>query len=226
MNSIRIVSALMRKDLRLHWRGILLTQLIVIVFVFWTFRLASRNVPRGEYAGAAALFNINFIAALLWTEWLVSREKTKGTIAWLRTLPIADAQLVIAKFAAYLLIVGFLWIASTLLLVPWYWTRAGLLSMVLGFCALAAFGTMSIGARWRFRQKVGQTLPFAVLILPVFLIAFANDRKTALVLQIGNWASTAAGKLVVSSLLLAFSGLCCAWTMRWVSRADTQKLLE
>ena len=226
MNSVRILSALVRKDLRLHRRGILLTYLIVIGFVFWTFSFASRNVSRGEYASAAALFNINFIAALLWTEWLVSREKAKGTIAWLRTLPISDAQLVIAKFAAYILIVGLLWMSSTLLLVPWYWTRAGLISMVLGFCALTAFGTMSLGARWKFRQKAGQVLPVGVLLLPVVLIALANDRKVALVSQIRNWTSTAAGKLVVSGLLLAFSGLCCAWTMRSVSRADTEKLLE
>ncbi len=225
MNSLRTLSALVRKDLRLHWRGILLTQLLVIASGFFTFRFTSK-VPRSESVNAAALFNFNFIAALLWTEWLVSREKTKGTIAWLRTLPISDAQIVTAKFAVYLLIIGLLWIISTLLLAPWYWTRTGFLTSVLAFCALAAFGTISLGARWRFRQKVGHVLPLVVLLLPVVLIALANDCKTALVIQIGNWASTAAGKLVVIGLLLAFSALCFAWTMRWVSRSDTQNLLE
>ena len=223
MNSIRIVLSLVRKDLRLHGLGIVLVGLMLIVTLFGVFKLAPSNVPR---SGNIGIFNFNFIGAILWTEWLVSREKTKGTIAWLRTLPISDSQIVSAKFASYLLIAGSIWMTSTFLLVPWFWTRAGLLTSILAFCALAAFGSMQLGARWRFRQKAGQALPLVALCLAVASIGSANDRKVAPVVHVVQWASTAAGKLVLSGLLLACSGLFCAWTMRWVSRSDTQKLLE
>ena len=223
MNSIRIVAALVRKDLRLHGLGILLVGLMLIVTLSAAFKHAPTNIPRSANIG---IYNFNFIGAMLWTEWLVSREKTKGTIAWLRTLPISDSQIVSAKFVSYLLIAGSIWMTSTFLLVPWFWTRAGFLTSILAFCALAAFGSMQLGARWRFRQKVGHVLPVVVLLLPVALIGSANDRKVAPVVHVVQWASTAPGKLVVSGLLLTCSGLCCAWTARWVSRSDTENLMD
>jgi hypothetical protein len=31
----------------------------------------------------ALVFNINFLLALLWSEWLITRERSKRTFAWL-----------------------------------------------------------------------------------------------------------------------------------------------
>ena len=39
---------------------------------------------------AAFVFNINMLLAAFWSEWLISREKTKGTFAWLRACPIGS----------------------------------------------------------------------------------------------------------------------------------------
>lgn len=73
---------LIANDLRLHWRGVLGLELGMLGFMALLFRVALASPTPGVVVSATVNFNI--IAIVQFGNWLVSREKTKGTFAWLR----------------------------------------------------------------------------------------------------------------------------------------------
>ena len=92
----RHVLALMGKDLRIHWKGVAAAHAGALAITGLGIALGN---PQETGVLPAFVSNLNFLCALLWGEWFVSREKTKGSFAWLRTLPIRTADLCLAKFA-------------------------------------------------------------------------------------------------------------------------------
>jgi hypothetical protein len=214
---------LVRNDLHLHGIALGATVIAVVVLLYAVKALE----PSGSDPSAVGLIlNLNLVMVLVWGEWLVSREKTKGTIGWLRTLPVPSGALVMSKIATYMLACVVLWTASTILFVPHYFfPRAWLLWLALQSMLIFA-GTLSVCGRFRFRQKVGQLLPLVVIGVPlVGLLALRRVVPDAVahlqVVLLGG-----AGLAAISVGLLASSAGVVAITSAWVRNAETFELTE
>lgn len=214
---------LVRKDLRLHGMAMGMTVAAVVGLLYSVQAIR----PFGSDAPAAGLIlNLNLVMVLVWGDWLVSREKTKGTIGWLRTLPVTSGALVMSKIATYMLACVTLWAASTILFVPHYFfPRAWLLWLALQSMLIFA-GTLSVCGRFRFRQKVGQLLPLVVIGVPlVGLLALRRAMPEAVAhMQVIAFGRTALA--AVSVVLLAVSASVVAVTRAWMDNTETFELAE
>ena len=92
----RQLAVLVAKDLRLHWRALAGAMAGTLTLA----AAAAYAIPQGSGPRVALVFNLNLMLALLWSEWLITRERSKGTFRWLRTLPVDDRAVVGSKFAA------------------------------------------------------------------------------------------------------------------------------
>jgi hypothetical protein len=208
------------KDARLHGRAasavIVGTLIFLATLVFF--------IPQGVGPRVALVFNINFLLALLWSEWLITRERSKRTFAWLRTLPIDDRALAGSKFVASAGLSGLFWVLSIALFAREFWRPVGtwivLLTLVL------AFGGLAIAAKWRFSWRVGHIGPLVVFAAPLLLfMAIAGDgtdrRDAVMALWNAPW-----GRSVVSVSVFLFYVAIVIITTRWVARADTVDLVD
>lgn len=210
------VIALMQKDARLHGRAIASAQAAVlgIAALAWTLK------PDADAANTTLLFNFNVLLAGFWGEWLISREKTKGTFAWLRATTVTDAELVLSKFLAAGLCTTTLWVATAVVFV-----RPGRLEAVAVWAGLLTFSALAVACRWRFEAKMGQVLPYVALLVPL-TVMIAVTRVTGLEIDPGGWLDTPIRHVA------AIAFFTCCWlalfdiVRRWVRRCDTYQLLE
>lgn len=216
------IRALVLKDFRIHGRDILVTQcgLFALIGVLTYLEPAEPSLL------ASAIFNFNFLLAAFWSEWLISREKVKGTFAWLRACPIDDRELVSAKFVAVAICTTPLWVATSVIFTGAYWFPGRTGAWITLHAVLLAFGALAVASRWRFGQKLGQMLPFLLLavVMGVFIVASRQGQSVPVDPEI-LLRSTVGQVMLASSALVAYAGIV-AWTLRWVRRSDTATLLE
>lgn len=217
----RHIRALVANDVRLHGRGILLTQVGIVAFVW----VASR-FPRAPGALVSLVCNLNLILALLWGDWLVSREKLKGTFGWVRTLPVSDRDLVAAKFLSMTACSSMLWVLTSLPFLGGYFADGRAAEWTVLLLSFIAFGALSIGIRWRFTQKLGMTVPLLIVLVPLLLLIAAKQQHPGTVQAVyGLWDHPAGKAAVAGGLICGLAGVF-LWTERWVRRSDTFRLLE
>ncbi len=214
---------LVRKDLRLHGMAIGATVAAVVVLLY---SVNAIKPSATDTSAVGLILNLNLVMVLVWGDWLVSREKTKGTIGWLRTLPVTSGALVMSKIATYMLACVTLWVASTILFVPHYFfPHAWLLWLALQSMLIFA-GTLSVCGRFRFRQKVGQLLPLVVIGVPlVGLLALRRTMPEA-VAHVQVIAFGGSGLAAISAALLALSAGIVTITSAWIDGAETFELAE
>ena len=222
MGNVRNLLVLMAKDLRLHRRE------LGLAFVAW-FGLATLWVY--SQAGRPInplfpVFLVNAMAASFWGEWLISREKTKGTFLWLRTLPIGDTELVASKFASQAVWCSALWIPSSLLLAPGAlpsdrWPTWGVLYLI-----LLVGGASIVATRWRFQQKMAQAAPIMVAPLLAIVFLFADSAGLVGTRVLADWWASPVGKATTAALLAATYGATIWATTAWVSRSETTRFIE
>lgn len=216
------VAALVAKDARIHGRDIALTQVGILVLV----GLMAAAKPGEVVSLATAVFSFNLLLAGFWGEWLITREKTKGTFAWIRSCPVDDTDLVVAKFLAVGLCLVSLWSASSLIFLRDYlvFTRPGVWLALQA--ALLAFGMLSAATRFRFGPKAGQLVPF-VCVLAVFgAIGLLEQAGYLVDGDPGALLRSSAGQALVSAGAIAVAMALVAVTLGWVRRSDTERLLE
>jgi len=217
------IRALAAKDLQLHWRAIVTSQLAIVGVIL----LGKAMRPHGRPAELAVLvFTLNYLLAGYWGEWLVSREKGKGTVAWLRSLPVTDFDLVTSKLVAQAFCIVSLWaLSSGLSLWDFFFPRL-MATWAVVLLAILTFGALSLTCRWRFRQKAGQVLPFALaagLIVPFVL---ARRWGADVPRQLEALWTHGGGKAAVA-LALVVCYLAIWWgTLAWIRRSDTSRLVE
>lgn len=219
---LRHISALIANDLRVHGRAIGLTHAAMLAFIWFASRLR-------EDAEALFLliFNLNFLMALLWGDWLISREKLKGTFGWVRTLPVSDRDLVAAKFLSTATCCATLWASTTLLFVPRYFPGgAGMATWAVLLLALFACSGLSVAVRWRFTQKLGVLVPGALVLIPLLLLSGATRQGWNSPRMLQAFWDQPLGKAVAAAALACLAGLVFLLTERWVRRSDTFRLLE
>ena len=152
------VCVLVGKDLRIHARS------IALHLLGWTFLM--RVLVQAQHAMGltigqslpsmvvGASIPLCPLFAIVSAQWLIERERGKETFAWVRTLPVSDLHIVLAKFGAILVVcavVGVGWRIATLgidisltprqLVSSWliWWTFAGIAL----FCQLLFSGRLA-----------------------------------------------------------------------------------
>lgn len=221
-SSRRRILALLRKDVWIHGRDIALTQLGILGLLV----VMRQMSPDNPSSLATAMFGFNFVLAGFWSEWLITREKTKGTFAWLRACPVDDRELVSAKFMAASLCCAVFWLLSSAIVLRSYWFPSRLGIWVALLCALLAFGSLASATRFRFNQKVGQLLPFGVAALIVGVLNLLASAGHMLPIDPEVLLRTSGGRAVLTMSFVCWA-LACFWlTVMWVRRSDTTQLLE
>lgn len=217
---VRILGCLFYKDLLLHWKGVAGVTLSIVLAIYLAGIVAADGSRASE--PTALIFNLNLLASLFWGEWLVGREKTKGTLHWLRSMPISELELVASKaLAAWACTAGLWLLSSGIFLVQ---TPAQRTSRTLFLLFVA---TMSVCSRLRFPQKLGQLAPVIALMVPVAALVVLG-RTTgverpwpALPGESGSamwWAFAAGLGLGIVALIGA--------TSAWIQASDSTALRE
>jgi ABC-type transport system involved in multi-copper enzyme maturation permease subunit len=217
------ISALMAKDFRLHGRAIVGIQGGAMLLIF----LIGRAVPgRGISQELPFLFSLNYTCALfIWGDWLISREKIKGTFAWLRTLPISDRSIVTSKFLTCGFVCISMWIFTSFPFTGGYFS-AHWLTWIIIQLSLLAVAAISLAVRFRFTQKLGQILPALLVGVLVLPFVVAHSYGLAFTNQLTGLWNTVDGKALATAGLIALSVLAWWITARWMSQCDIYEILE
>ena len=214
------IRTLVGKDLRLHGRAIALTIAACLLLL----AAAIRVMPAGIGPRLSFVFNLNLLLTLMWSDWLITRERSKRTFAWLRGLPVDDRVLASGKFVVAAGCCVALWLVSSALFARELWTPPGT-ALVLQ-CGLVAFGALSVATKWRFPSRVGQVLPLVVVLMPVLLfMALKGEAAGSRDSLIAMWNAPYGKLAAVTSLLAVYAAIVVA-TVRWVTRADTFQLVD
>ena len=212
--------ALMAKDLRLHGRSLLLVLAGILLMMAVMMNYVSASVS----ANQAFVVQINFFMTLLLGEWLVVRERSTRSFAWLRSLPVDDRTLAFSKFILAAACGAVMWTLSSALFARGLWQPPGdALVLLLG---LLAFGAVCVATRWRLNWRYAHVVPIAIVGLPALaFIVYSEggpERQAAL---LAAWNAPygrplTAGGLVLVHVLTVWS------TVRWLERADTYEMVD
>ncbi len=216
----KAMKTLLQKDLRLHGWAIALTIAGALLLI----ALAQRLAPPAAGARMSFVFTMNLLLTLLWSDWLITRERSKGTFAWLRALPVDDAAVAGSKFAAAAGCCAVFWTTSSALFARELWRPPGTWLALLA--ALLTFGGLSIATKWRFPWRLGHVLPLVIVLVPMLLFMTLADDGTALREHLVMLWNAPYGRLAASTALLGLYGAIIAVTIRWVRRADTFQLVD
>jgi hypothetical protein len=179
-----------------------------------------------ESSSMGLILNLNLVMVLVWGDWLVSREKTKGTIGWLRTLPVPEGTIIIAKVATYMLGCVLLWVTSTLLYVPHYVFPGHWREWIALQCLLIFAGTVSVCGRFRFRQKLAQVQPLIVIGVPLALHLILLRTAPSAAARLAGIASQPM-MVTAGAVALIGASACVIWGVGvWMRRAETFELSE
>ena len=214
-----ILVTLVAKDLRLHGLPLLLTIGVVLAACAGVTQFAPNRGPIPGF-----VFNVNMFFSILMSEWLITRERSKRSFAWLRSLPVDDRTVAVGKFLYAAVVSAVLWTASSTLFAPVLWSpwSTGLVLQ----CSLLVLGALLIGARWRTNWRYAHGVALAAFAGPIliFLALMGEDtaRRAAVV---ALWKAPYGPPLAAAGLLLIYVSTIW-WTVRWVERADTHQLVD
>ena len=216
----RQARALIIKDLRLHGQAVALASAVCLLLL----ATATHVIPQPVGPRVSFVINLNLLLSLLWCDWLVTRERSKRTFAWLRGLPVDDRVLASAKF---LLAAGWcvtFWLMSSALFAREMWQPVGT-GLVIQ-CALITFGGLSVATKWRFHWRVGHVLPLVIVLVPLLLFVMFAGFGTGGRESLAAMWNAPYGKPAAATALLAVYAAIVAATVRWVTRADTFQLID
>jgi hypothetical protein len=216
----RQFQALIAKDLRLHGRAVGLTIGGSLALI----EMAEYVAPTGAGPRSSFVFSVNLLLTLLWSDWLITRERSKRTFAWLRTLPVDDRLLAGSKFVAAAGCCVVCWTVSSGLFARELWRPLGT-GLVLQ-CALVTFGGLSIATKWRLPWRPGQVAPLVIVLVPVLIFMTVADEDTPVRARLLTMWTAPYGRPIAVAFLLAIYAAIVAVTIRWVRRADTYQLVD
>ena len=214
-----ILVTLLAKDLRLHGLPLLLMMGVVLAACAGVMQFVPNRRPIPGF-----VFNVNMFFSILMSEWLITRERSKRSFAWLRSLPVDDRTVAAGKFLYAAVVSAVLWTASSALFAPVLWSpwSTGLVLQ----CSLLVLGALLIGARWRTNWRYAHGIALAIFAGPIliFLALVGEDtaRRAALV---ALWNAPYGPPLAAAGLLLIYVSTIW-WTVRWVESANTYQLVD
>ena len=215
----RVLIALLAKDFRLYGLPVLLlVGALLAACAAVTLFAPSRDAVPGF------AFNMNMLAPLLLSEWLIARERAKRSFAWLRSLPVDDRTVVVGKFLYAAVFSVVLWTASSSLFAPGLWSpwSTGLVLQ----CSLLVLGALLVSARWRTSWRYAPMAAIGVFAGPILLFLALMGEDTARRAAVAAlWKAPYGPPLAAAGLLLVYLATIW-WTVRWVERADTCQLVD
>ncbi len=214
-----ILMALLAKDFRLHG----LPALLLIGVLLGACAVATHLAPSRDGL-PGFVFNMNMLAPLLLSEWLIARERAKRSFAWLRSLPVDDRTVAVGKFLYAAAFSVMLWTVSSALFARELWStwNTGLVLQ----CSLLVLGALLIGVRWRTNWRYAPIAAMGVFAAPVLLFLALMGENTAQRAAVAAlWNAPYGPPLATTGLLLIYASTIW-WTVRWIERADTYQLVD
>lgn len=216
----RQIRALIANDFRLHGRSVLL----VITGALALLAVTTQALERGVGPRVTMVVQFNLFLPLFWSEWLVSRERATQTVAWLRTLPVDDRLVVLAKFLA-----GAVWCLLLSVLTTAGFAREVWQSPGTGLALVASvllFNALTMAARWRLNWRMGLIGPMLLVLIPLLLfMSLAGDGTPSRAALLAWWSAPEGPLLTAGALLLLYVGVVVA-TAAWVHRVETHRLVD
>lgn len=175
----------------------------------------------GHALVVTSMFNMIFMMA--YGDWLSYFERSKGTLAWLRTLPISDQSVVSAKFIAALVMQSTAFLVPILISVKQAFYPQHLLWTITAWIGVLTISSFMLFTKLILGRRFGQVVPFAVVIVVVLLASQIHERFPALWGVLAGVMFTPALLIVLELLLIV--GL---WQLmcRWVAGRDTPQLVD
>lgn len=166
-----LVKVLIYKDLRLHWKSLIgfWTAWAAIVLVAF-----EASAPESLFQRQILIVNGQLCFLLLYLETFVAREKVKGTLAWVRSLPVSEQQIVASKMIVFCAVeilggVGLIGVSS----VGWP-LESRLLFILMSISTVLLLGAGVLFARWVFAFKTAAVVPFAAVVVILLMLKTAR----------------------------------------------------
>lgn len=203
---------LVKKDLRLHGCAFLLSVALLSGIAFVIVLAMPRKELEARYPVA---FNLGVAASILYGQWLIDREKSRRTLAWLRSMPLSDAVLVGSKIVTLCAFQGVLFVLLLSLCAPDALLRLGPLDVAQKALAMMVFATWLLCGKWLLGERLGQAVAGLAFLLVFGLALYLSSRAGA---------ETIFGPLLPSLLALALA-LLAPWLVlvAVLSRSDTSR---
>jgi ABC-type Na+ efflux pump permease subunit len=222
------IRALVWKDLRVHWRA------AALLLAGWPIgvRVLVLLIQASPDAGGPGLSVVVTMASLLLfvavaaglATMLVERERSQETFAWLRTLPVSDAHIVIGKCMA-----GLVFHAAGYAV---WWMVVGPLAPALTvpqavsvWCVTAVIGSVPLVSLIASSGRLAPAAPVAVLALGMLAWPVLSRSPGAAAAAIDVWRGSWAHPLLWMGCLAAYALLMTVAYWRFHAE-DTDVLID
>ncbi len=181
--------------------------------------------PKSVQQQVVALVQANLFMNLVYSEYLIYREKTKGTFVWLRSMPLGDAHIVTAKFAvlAACQIGGYT--LSLGLFAPLFVLQLPASALVI-LLAMICVGCMMLNTRWFFNQRMGMVIPVGVIVLLLGAYVKLKEHCPWIAEKLSEGWHAGGLKVAVAAVEIAWILLMWHLMVRLLGRRDTPRLVN
>jgi hypothetical protein len=222
------ICALIQKDLRIHWRAALVLVLGWPAFLrFLVLIQPDSTWTEGRTpTGVAGFLTLTTVSPLGITiaNWLVERERSKETFAWLRTLPVSDGHIVASKFVfcllVYLVGAAIWWVALWDIrpsLTAMQWISTWLVTFVLGSMALLCQIALT--------GRLAAMMPAGLALLGV-LAFYPVQRSPDLLVRAATWWNDSRAHILLWLVVAGLEALVIGLAYLRFRSLDTRRLVE
>lgn len=217
---MRKLLALVVKDLYIYRRELALAWVGITGMTWVMFQMARPDSPT---RALVFICSLDLAVMVGFGDWLSYYEKSKGTFAWIRTLPLSDELVVSSKFMAnWIIQIGafflpVLFTMPALLRLDWIpWTLTAWLA-VLAMSSFMLFTKLAMG------RRLGQAVPFLAAFSIILILIQLGKRFPSLLGRLSHSTWTLPILLLVECLtIFGIWYLMC----RWVTAKDTAELVD
>jgi hypothetical protein len=217
------VALLVLKDFYLNRYALLLSFLTVVFFIVVMGYM--RPFPAVEQK-MMTLVMVNLILNVGYGEWLIYREKAKGTLVTLRLLPVPDSVLIGSKFLMCFFAQTLIFGVAAALLTPEYFLHPKLRTLVLIWLGMGCFGSLMLLTKTVFSQRIGQAVPFGVLFLLLVGFLKISDLYPDGRRVVNELMNSASGVFLLSFAGVGFMLLTWLGSWAWLRSRDSSELID
>jgi hypothetical protein len=217
---MRRLLALVVKDLYIYRRELVLAWVGITGMTWGMFQMIRPSSPT---RALVFICSLDLAVMVGFGDWLSYYEKSKGTFAWIRTLPVSDELVVSSKFMANSIIQIGAFFLPVLLTMPvllrldWApWTLTAWLAVL----AMASF---MLFTKLAMSRRLGQAVPF-IAAFSIILILMQLAKRFPSLLEELMYSVWTPPILLLLECLTIFG----IWYLmcRWISAKDTPQLVD
>jgi len=207
MTGYKVLAGLLWKDIKIQWKNLIGFQAFLMAVIYVAQTVKSRRIPNPRTPVDAFIFMIYFLMAFFFTDWLIAREKTKGTFVWIRSFSASEYVILGSKFLLYAFEISSLFLIAFVCLSHRSLTFDECTDVILMDAVIVSFGGICLLCRLAFRTKLGHLVPFGLaqaIILSWIAITGKNPLLVAYLDQ--SFAAAHVRWLASLALLLIYVG--------------------